>query len=473
MAKLYNLARMSTATTGTGTIALGSAVPPFLTFAQAGVQDGETVTYSIIDGVSNSEIGRGVYGSSGTTLTRSVLKSTNSNNAINLSGAAQVFIAAATEDILSFSADQNRTAAEQAQARKNLYAAPFDALAYNGLQVNGAMAHSQQNGTAAVTLTSGTESYVIDQWTAKFVRAATLACSAQQITSSPTPPAGFASALQLKATTGLTTLAAGDYAYLSQPIEGYRFARCAFGGASAQPVSIGFWVYTTIAGTMAVTLTNGTRHYTTNVTIANAATWEFKTVTVPGDAGGVWATTTALGLRVIFCFGCGAAFQGTANAWASSTYYGTSSTTNFMASTNNVAVVTGVLVLPGVELPSFDRSALIMPDRALDLTYCHRYYHQWDSMNCLCAYSDASPQGYFVPFILFPKMRVTPLGARDVGGTTTLTRRDGAATYTFSALSISPVDAENWTNCVATGMSAQPTKNDMHYLTFIAASARM
>jgi hypothetical protein len=98
MAKLYNLARVATGTTGTGTITLGPAVSGFLTFAQAGVADGDTVTYAISDG-TNSEIGRGVYTASGTTLTRTVLKSTNSNSAISLSGSAQVFITAAAEDI--------------------------------------------------------------------------------------------------------------------------------------------------------------------------------------------------------------------------------------------------------------------------------------------------------------------------------------------------------------------------------------
>jgi hypothetical protein len=100
MAKLYNLARMTTATTGTGTITLGSAVQSYLSFASSGVQNGDTVTYAIIDG-NNREIGRGVYTASGTTLTRTVLESTNSNTAINLSGTAEVFITAAGEDITS------------------------------------------------------------------------------------------------------------------------------------------------------------------------------------------------------------------------------------------------------------------------------------------------------------------------------------------------------------------------------------
>ncbi len=89
--KLYDLARMSTATTGTGTITLGSAISGFLTFAEAGVQDGEVVYYAIRDS-GNSEIGYGTYTASGTTLSRTVLKSTNSDAAINLSGAAEVVI---------------------------------------------------------------------------------------------------------------------------------------------------------------------------------------------------------------------------------------------------------------------------------------------------------------------------------------------------------------------------------------------
>src|SRR5947207_3345680 len=98
MAKLYNLARMTTATTGTGTIALGAAVSGYLSFAQAGVADGTTVSYGINDG-ANSEVGTGVYAAAGTTLTRAVTKSTNSNAAISLSGTAQVFITPRAEDL--------------------------------------------------------------------------------------------------------------------------------------------------------------------------------------------------------------------------------------------------------------------------------------------------------------------------------------------------------------------------------------
>ena len=97
-AKLHNLARMTTATTGTGTLTLGAAVAGHLTFAAAGATNGSTVTYAIADG-ANSEIGRGLYSSAGPTLTRAtILRSTNSGLALNLSGAAEVMVTAAAED---------------------------------------------------------------------------------------------------------------------------------------------------------------------------------------------------------------------------------------------------------------------------------------------------------------------------------------------------------------------------------------
>jgi hypothetical protein len=92
MPKLYNLARVTTATTGTGTMTLGPAVVGYLSFADAGVQNGDVVYYAIKDG-SNSEIGRGTYASSGATLTRdTVYESTSAGSKINLSGTAEVFI---------------------------------------------------------------------------------------------------------------------------------------------------------------------------------------------------------------------------------------------------------------------------------------------------------------------------------------------------------------------------------------------
>lgn len=97
--KYYNIARMTVASApGTGTITLGVAVSSFLSFAGAGISNGELVTYTIEDG-ANREIGRGTYTSAGTTLARTtILNSTNAGSAITATANAQVFITAAAQD---------------------------------------------------------------------------------------------------------------------------------------------------------------------------------------------------------------------------------------------------------------------------------------------------------------------------------------------------------------------------------------
>jgi hypothetical protein len=47
---------------------------------------------------------------------------------------------------------QSLTAAQQQQARQNIYAAPFDAMAYGGLQINGGMEVNQELAGVARTM---------------------------------------------------------------------------------------------------------------------------------------------------------------------------------------------------------------------------------------------------------------------------------------------------------------------------------
>jgi len=102
---LHNLACMTTATTGTGTITLATAATGYLSFADSGVANGETVTYGIVDG-NNREIGHGVYSATGTTLTRTVLNSTNSGAPINLSGGAIVYLTFSASDLATLNMSQ-------------------------------------------------------------------------------------------------------------------------------------------------------------------------------------------------------------------------------------------------------------------------------------------------------------------------------------------------------------------------------
>lgn len=102
---LFNLARMTVSSSGTGNITLNAAVTGFLTFDLSGASTastGQPVTYAIND-TTQSEIARGTYYSSSLLLTRGSstggMKSTNSNSPINMSNAAQVFITPSANDL--------------------------------------------------------------------------------------------------------------------------------------------------------------------------------------------------------------------------------------------------------------------------------------------------------------------------------------------------------------------------------------
>jgi hypothetical protein len=141
---------------------LGSAVDGFQTFTAAGVSNGETVRYCIEDGTSNFELGSGVFTASGTTLTRVVSESSNSNNAINLSGDAIVFITAIAADIQPttftttvFTATANQTAFTVS------YTVGFAEVFLNGSKLSAAD-FTATNGTSIVLASGATVGDTVD-----------------------------------------------------------------------------------------------------------------------------------------------------------------------------------------------------------------------------------------------------------------------------------------------------------------------
>jgi hypothetical protein len=100
MSKLADRAKMFTSTVGVGELVLTDTVASHQSFGDAGVLNGETVSYAIEDGTS-WEIGRGSYNASLFTLTRTVTASSNNNNEIVLTGNAVVYITALSTDLVT------------------------------------------------------------------------------------------------------------------------------------------------------------------------------------------------------------------------------------------------------------------------------------------------------------------------------------------------------------------------------------
>ena len=152
MAVLKNRAKMSTSSTGTGTITLGSANTGYQSFADAGVANGDEVSYVIEDG-NNWEIGLGTYTSSGTTLSRTVSESSNSGAALNLSGSATVFITAAAEDLPNLYADNPVSAAAPTASGSNAVAIGRESTASGTDSISiGSYSDATQNESTALGL---------------------------------------------------------------------------------------------------------------------------------------------------------------------------------------------------------------------------------------------------------------------------------------------------------------------------------
>jgi hypothetical protein len=273
---------------------------------------------------------------------------------------------------------QALTAAQQTQARQNIYAAPFDALAYNGMQINGGVEVGQENGNTPIfggPGGTGINKYVADGWVVAGAGAQGISYGSNGANAYPLAP-GYPSYAGVWSNVANTAPAAGDYLIMRNVIEGYRTARLAWGTANAQPISIGFWFYSSRTGAYPLSIRNngGTRSYITTFQVNAANTWEWKAVTIPGDVTGTWDTTNGLGIGVTFSIMCGSTYQtATTGAWTNGLFLGPIGALNAISTTPSSWIVTGLIVLPGLELPSAARAPFIMRPFDQEMVLCQRY----------------------------------------------------------------------------------------------------
>lgn len=100
LSKLFNRAKMTvTGTPGTGTLTLNAAVTGYMSFATAGIADGDIVSYVIEDGAA-WELGQGTYTAAGTTLARTtvIASSAGGTTKISATSAAQVYLTVLAAD---------------------------------------------------------------------------------------------------------------------------------------------------------------------------------------------------------------------------------------------------------------------------------------------------------------------------------------------------------------------------------------
>jgi hypothetical protein len=254
-------------------------------------------------------------------------------------------------------------------------AAPMNALAYNGMQVNGSMDVSQESGTVGV---AAHDAFICDSW--RLGKVGTMVIGANQA-NSVGYLGGFPNFISMNVTTAQTTIGAGDLAYIRTRIEGYRVARLAWGSVNAsvnvQPITISFWTAHHRVGLYTGSVRNNAtdRSYAFSYTHNVADVWQYNTITIPGDTIGTWAVTNLCGLDITFTAASGTTFIAPAvNTWSVGNFVAAPGQVNGVAATSDVFRLTGVVVLPGVLAPTAQQSPLIMRPYDQELLLCQRYW---------------------------------------------------------------------------------------------------
>ena len=155
--------KQTTTTTGTGTLTLNGTVDGFQTFAAA-LSDGDTTYYALLEPSTNEwEVGLGTWTEGSSLLARTtVLASSNSGSAVNLTAQAEVFISQPAGKAAFFNADgdlelnQDPTSALHAATKEYVDTIAAAGLHYHDpvrVEQEGNLSATYNNGTAGVGAT--------------------------------------------------------------------------------------------------------------------------------------------------------------------------------------------------------------------------------------------------------------------------------------------------------------------------------
>jgi len=246
------------------------------------------------------------------------------------------------------------------------------ALSNRNMVINGAMTVSQRGDSTGITSTGY---YGPDRYQLTLSSLGTWS-----ISQSSTAPSGFGNSYKLEATTNDASPAASDYALFLQKFEGQNLQQLKKGTASAESVTLSFWVRSSKTGTYIVELfdNDNSRSISASYTISAANTFEYKTLTFAGDTTGAFDDDNASSLEVIWWLAAGTDFtSGTLN-----TSWGTRTNANIavgqvnMADTANATwYITGVQLEVGETATPFEHRSF-----GEEQQLCFRYYTNLNSM---------------------------------------------------------------------------------------------
>jgi hypothetical protein len=214
--------------------------------------------------------------------------------------------------------------------------------------------------------------YTCDRWVYSSPQAAKVTWQRVGPNNGALTGAGFPYIFGLTSSSAYTALAA-DHFQFRQAIEADMVSDFAWGTPNAQPVTLSFWAFTSVAGIYSGSLRDyaATRSYCFNFTLP-ANVWTKAVINIPGDTGGSsWVMSGNGGaIFVTFDLGSGAAWRGPANgAWVTGNYTGVSGAASLVANNGASLYFTGVKLEIGSVATPFNRQSL-----AKSMADCQRYF---------------------------------------------------------------------------------------------------
>lgn len=206
------------------------------------------------------------------------------------------------------------------------------------------------SGSSGTAGSSGVGEHLAENWYASWsVSTGSIQCSTAGVGAADAPCGPLY--WRFNANTG-ATLAAASYILLEHRIEGMFLRPFQWDESTARPLRIGFYIRSSITGTASCSLSTPSfgDTYLENITINAANTWEWKEIEVPPAIPANIPNTTVqtwnlIGAYLRICIGNGSTYQGTSGTWQAGNKTGTSSTTNFMATTNNTVDITNLVLM--------------------------------------------------------------------------------------------------------------------------------
>lgn len=246
-------------------------------------------------------------------------------------------------------------------------------ISYKNKIINGNMVIDQRNNGAAVTSNNNTI-FSVDRFS-YFTNGSAVGTLQQ----SSVAPSGFTNSLLYTITTGSAS-GSVTRAQLIQRIEGFNTADLAWGSANAKTVTLSFWVRSSLTGTFGGVLQNAAqdRSYAYTYTINAANTWEYKTITIPGEISGTWLTNTSSGIQVYWDMGCGSGLRTAAGVWTVGDFRGATGTGSVVATTGATWQMTGVQLEVGTQATTFTTAG---GSYGAELALCQRYYFKFLSVS--------------------------------------------------------------------------------------------